>query len=71
MQSTESATVCTKKEDLVGCITNLIKNTDYQRRNYNNAVYVTQKHHNLEQSSSTFESVVNSVIEERGEEDNA
>lgn len=71
MQSTESAAVCTKKEDLLSCITNLIENTDYQRRNYNNAVHVMQKHHNLEQSSSIFEGIVNGVIEERVKEENA
>lgn len=61
-QSTESAVVCTKKDDLVSCVTDLIVSTDYQRRNYDNSIRVTQQYHNLEQSSSIFEIVVNNVI---------
>ncbi|HAN21283.1 MAG: hypothetical protein A2Y15_02250 [Clostridiales bacterium GWF2_36_10] len=66
MKLIKSAAVCIKKEELVSCISHLIENTDYQRKNYDNAVHVTKQHHNLKQSSSIFESVVNSAIEGQG-----
>jgi len=62
MQSTNSAAVCVKKEDLVRCITDLIENVDTQRKYYNNAIHITQQHHNMDKSSMIFESIVNTVI---------
>ncbi|MCF8020014.1 MAG: hypothetical protein K9L62_11490 [Vallitaleaceae bacterium] len=63
MKMTDSATVCDKKEELVSCITDLIEKTHRQKSNYDNAILVTHQYHNLEQSSSMFESVVNNVVE--------
>jgi hypothetical protein len=67
MQSIDSAAVCLRQDDLVECISHLIEDTEYQRRNYDNAEIITQQRHNIMQSSAIFEGVVNKVIEEREE----
>lgn len=67
MQSIDSSAVCLNQDDLVECISHLIEDTEYQRRNYDNAEKIAQQHHNLVQSSAIFEGVVNKVIEEQEE----
>ena len=66
MQSTRASAVCTDKEKLEGTIRTLLSDTELQRRYYDQAVIMTQKHHNLESSSAVFEGVVRKAIDTKG-----
>lgn len=63
MDSTDAAMVCTEREKLSGCIRKLIEDKDYQKKNYEKAIVVTENHHNLDSSTKTFENVVRGAIE--------
>lgn len=62
MQSTHASAVCSDKEDLVDCICNLINDEELQKQYYDQAIVMTQEHHNLKSSSTTFENVVKRAI---------
>lgn len=65
MQSTGAAVVCTKKEQLVGAICELLENEPAQRERYGQAVKMTKEHHNLNTSYAVFENVVRRAMEKR------
>ena len=62
MQSTNSAAVCTRPEQLETCIRELIQDEARQKEFYQNAIEITKKHHNLESSTQVFQSVVEKAI---------
>jgi len=62
MQSTRAAFVCTEKEKLEETISAMLHDTILQKQFYNQQIVMTEKHHNLEKSCATFESVVEKVI---------
>ena len=62
MQSTGSAQVCTKKEELTEALATLIQNEDIQRKYYDTAIEVSRKNHTLAKSSAVFEEVVNAAV---------
>ena len=63
MQSTGASAVCTEKSDLVSCIRELMADEAQQKRYYEQAVLMTEQHHDLEVSSAVFEGVVGKVLE--------
>lgn len=62
MQSTNASAVCFDPEELEQTISKLICDTDLQKQYYNNAIQITEKHHNLEMSCKTFEAVVKKAL---------
>ncbi len=62
MQSTGTAFVCTEKEKLEATISDMLHDTIRQKQYYNQQIVMTEKHHNLEKSCDTFESVVEKVV---------
>jgi len=63
MQSTDSAAVCTDKDRLENVIRNLIFDTEYQKKNYKNAIRISKEHHALESSNAVSEGVIAKVVE--------
>ena len=66
MQSTRASAVCTDRLKLEDTIRKLLSNTDLQQRYYEQAIIMTQEHHNLESSSAVFENVVRKAIAKKG-----
>ena len=62
MRSTEASVVCTRKEDLVESIKRLIADTDLQKRYYDQAIVMTEKHHNRRASCTVSEGVIEKAI---------
>lgn len=62
MQSTKASVVCTRKEDLVGSIKRLMADTDLQKRYYEQAIVMTEKHHNRRASCTVSEGVIEKAI---------
>lgn len=63
MQSTEASMVCTKTEDLEECIKKLMSDQTLQKRYYEQAIVMTEKHHNRRASCTVSEGVINRAIE--------
>lgn len=66
MQSTDAAAVCTDKAKLTDCIRALLEDVREQKRQYENAVRITEKNHTLESSTRIFRDVVSNAIEDYG-----
>ena len=62
MQSTQAAMVCTEHDELEKCIRKLFDDKELQKRNYDQAIVMTEKHHNRRASCSTSEQVVEKAI---------
>ncbi|MBR5683118.1 MAG: glycosyltransferase [Ruminococcus sp.] len=62
MQSTQAAMVCTEKESLETCIRKLFGDKELQKQYYDQAIVMTEKHHNRRASCSTSEKVVEKAI---------
>ena len=62
MQSTEASVVCTRKEDLAESIKRLMADTDLQKRYYDQAIVMTEKHHNRRASCTVSEGVIKKAI---------
>lgn len=62
MQDTQAAMVCTDKTCIKECIEKLIDDEVLQSEYYQQAICITEKHHNLKSSCRVFENVVNDVI---------
>ena len=62
MRSTEASVVCTRKEDLVESINRLMTDTDLQKRYYDQAIVMTEKHHNRRASCTVSEGVIEKAI---------
>lgn len=64
MQSTEASMVCTRKEELESCIRELMTDPDMQKRYYDQAIVMTEKHHNRRASCTVSEGVINKAIKQ-------
>ena len=62
MRSTEASMVCIKKEELVACIKKLMDDQELQRRYYDQAIVMTEKHHNRRASCMVSEGVIEKAI---------
>lgn len=62
MQSTGASVVCTDKEKLRESILILLNDHELRKRQYEQAIIMTDKHHRLESSCAISESVINKVI---------
>ena len=62
MQSTGASMVCTKMEDLEKCIKMLITDRDLQKKLYDQAIVMTELHHNRRASCTVSESVISKAI---------
>ncbi len=62
MKSTEASSVCTDKTKLEDCIRELMTNQDLQKKYYEKAIEITEKHHKLESSCKVFEGVVEKAV---------
>lgn len=65
MQSTEAAVVCTQKTQLVSKIQELLDDETAQKIRYEQAIKITNDHHNLESSCAVFEKVVMRALGKR------
>lgn len=63
MQSTGASMVCTVKDGLVNSIERLIEDTDLQKQYYNQAIIMTEDHHNRKASCAASEKVVKKAME--------
>ena len=63
MKSTEASMVCTETEDLEKCIRMLMSDPKMQKRYYEQAIVMTEKHHNRRASCTVSEGVINKAIE--------
>lgn len=64
MQSTGASMVCTKAKDLEKCIRKLMSNQELQKKYYEQAIVMTEKHHNRRASCTVSEGVINKAIEQ-------
>lgn len=62
MQSTKASFVCTKKENLVEVIKDMMFNKELQKQYYDQQIVMTAEHHNLEKSCEVFENVVKRAL---------
>lgn len=62
MRSTGASMVCNSKEGLAESIKKLMSDQNLQKRYYNQAIVITEKHHNLRASCRTSERVFNRAI---------
>lgn len=62
MQSTCASVVCTNRNELKDKIKQILNDVELQKVYYDNAIAVTNEHHNLEKSCKIFESVVEKAI---------
>ena len=58
MKTTEAAFVCTRKEDLVETIKDMLTDQERQKKYYDQQIFITAEHHNLIRSCEVFENVV-------------
>lgn len=63
MQSTNASMVCTNKKELTEAIQTLMQDQDLQKKYYDQAILMTEQHHNLKKSCTVFEAVVHQAIE--------
>lgn len=66
MKNIHCAAVCTNAEQLEDCIVHLIKDKDFQRKNYENAVNIAEGNHSLTRSAGIFSRIVEEAISEYG-----
>ena len=64
MEATRAAAVCTRREDLPACIRHLLEDEAFQRRCYEQAVWVSAQHHTLARSTALFEKLVKEAMED-------
>ena len=64
MQKTGASAVCTRKEELEGCVRDLMTDPMLQRQYYDQAIVMTKKHHNRRASCSVAEGVIDKAIED-------
>lgn len=62
MKSTQAAAVCTQKKDLIPCIKNFFEDTSRQERYYQQAIIMTEKHHNRKASCTVSEQIIQQAI---------
>ena len=62
MESTNASAVCTKLEHLEKTIRQLLYDQGLQKRYYENAIFITEKHHNIDSSCKTFENIVSETL---------
>ena len=62
MQSTGASMVCTEKEQLPACIKQLMTDQEMQKRFYDQAIVMTEKHHNRKASCAVSEGVIQKAI---------
>lgn len=62
MRSTEASMVCTEKQELVACISRLMGNQELQKKYYDQAIVMTEKHHNRRASCKVSEGVIEKAI---------
>lgn len=62
LQSTNAATVCTNKKMLLPELREIIFNPEMQKRQYQQAIYVSELHHNLQSSTAKFERVIQNAL---------
>lgn len=58
MQSTMASFVCTEKTQLVETIKKMLGNRDLQKQYYDQAIVMTEQHHNIRKSCDTVEMIV-------------
>lgn len=58
MQSTGAAVVCVRREELTNAIRELLENDSAGRERYQQAIKMTEEHHNLVSSCAVFEGIV-------------
>lgn len=68
MQSTHAAMVCTDRSQLEAAIRTLLTDIKFQRTCYEQAVVITQRHHDIAISTHTFQSVLEGAIKDYGKE---
>ena len=62
MQSTGAAMVCTKRDELTGCIRELIGNDALRQAYYDRQIAVSNEHHTLIRSCETAERIIDTAI---------
>lgn len=62
MQSTKASFVCTDKTQLVDTIRQMLVNCDLQKQYYDQAIVMTEQHHNIRKSCDTVEMIVARAI---------
>ena len=62
MKSTQAAAVCTRKEDLTACLTSFLQDEHRQKNYYDQAIVMTEKHHNRPVSCALSEQVIGQAI---------
>ena len=67
LKEIKSGIVCTNFSELVPNITKLLENPELQREFYDSAKKITEKNHNIVNSTRIFEEVVQKVLKEGGE----
>ena len=68
MEGTDSAVVCTEREDLAESIRCLLTDPQAQEQRHGNAIRMTAQNHTLESSTAIFRSVVAEAVEYHGRE---
>ena len=71
MKSTEASMVCTDKADLESCIKTLMEDRELQKRCYDQAIVMTEQHHNRRASCTVSEGVIEKAIEHMKQGDKA
>ena len=64
MAGTGAAAVCSNPSELESVISNFINDIDYQKKNYETAIRVSEENHTLENSTKIFLDIVERVIKE-------
>lgn len=62
MKSTNAATVCTNKKDLSMMIRSMIEDVEQQQRQYEQQIFITEQHHNLNKSTNIATTVIERTI---------
>lgn len=65
MQSTDASMVCLDKANLAECIERLISDQNLQKQYYDQAVIITEKHHNRNISCEVSENVITKTIAQK------
>ena len=63
--------VCTDKADLESCIKTLMEDRELQKRCYDQAIVMTEQHHNRRASCTVSEGVIEKAIEHMKQGDKA
>ena len=67
MKSTKASAVCMDKKNLGDVIRKLLDDEEQQKQYYDQAIVITNKNHNLQQSCSIVEAIVEKAIEKGGQ----